>query len=376
MNTYKVGHSYIDNIANSKDQDQFVNFLPGMGNSGGIRPVKYKNLKSPLPAYVVLITSQLNHRSHNPWDDIIDYVSGKIYYWGDAKFNIYKKYKEFMGNLYLERINDTVLDANFKDVPPILHFSKSEKGKVIFNGLCVINKLDMTWYEDNDKPVKNYRAELTILDEDEINVDWLNSRAKSVDLNETNNLAPSAWKEYIKGRVKKLDLYKKEIKSTEEQLPDSNSEDAKVLEKLVELSPVQFEAVIVEMFKMQNLVHHNIYRTRHVKDGGFDFIGEFVIPYPLHYKIQFLGEVKRYSRKNGVGPEMISRLVARLGRGQYGVFITTSFYTRQAQAEVLEDGYPVRLYNGKDLINFLRESRLIKNGTINKKWIDLVTASV
>ncbi len=28
MNKYKVGHSYIDDIANSKDIDQFVKWLP------------------------------------------------------------------------------------------------------------------------------------------------------------------------------------------------------------------------------------------------------------------------------------------------------------------------------------------------------------
>ncbi|MBK9415431.1 MAG: hypothetical protein IPN61_18765 [Bacteroidetes bacterium] len=178
MKVFKVGHSYIDNIGNAKEKDEFVSILPGMGNSGGIRPVRFHKYKSLLPSYIVLITSQINHRSDNPWDDIIDYVSGKIYYWGDAKFNKYKSYKEFQGNMVLLRTYETVLDADYKEVPPILHFSKAEKGKVVFNGLCVLNKLEMTWYEDDGKPIKNYRSELTILDEDEISVDWINSRPK------------------------------------------------------------------------------------------------------------------------------------------------------------------------------------------------------
>ncbi len=101
-------------------------------------------------------------------------------------------------------------------------------------------------------------------------------------------------------------------------------------------------------------------------------LGEFTIPYPLKYKIEFLGEAKKYSRKNGVGPELVSRLVARLGRGQYGIFVTTSYYTKP-QSEVLEDGYPVKLYSGIDLINFLREQRIIDNDEIKDGWLESVT---
>ena len=165
MNTYKVGHSYVDDIANSKDKDQFVKWLPGMGNSGGIRPVKYKNIKTDFPAYIILITRQTAHHHYNPWDDIVDYVSGKIYYWGDAKFNKEKNYKDFAGNKILLKTYENVLDANYETIPPILHFSKTESGKVVFNGLCVIRKLEMTWYEDKGKLIKNYRSELIILDD-------------------------------------------------------------------------------------------------------------------------------------------------------------------------------------------------------------------
>jgi HJR/Mrr/RecB family endonuclease len=371
--SYKVGHSYIDDIANSKDKDQFVKWLPGMGNSGGVRPVKFKNIKTDLPAYIILITRQTAHHHYNPWDDIVDYVSGKIYYWGDAKFNKDKNYKDFAGNKILLKTYENVLDANYASIPPILHFSKTESGKITFNGLCVIRKLEMTWYEDKGKPVKNYRSELIILDEEEVSVAWLNERANCKSPDEISKFSPPIWCDYIKGRTKKIEVFKKEIKSTEEQLPNENTEDAKILESLTELNPTQFEAVLVELFREMPHIHHNILRTRAVKDGGFDFIGEFTIPFPLKYKIEFLGEAKKYNRKNSVGPEMVSRLVARLGRGQYGIFVTTSYYTKQAQTEVLEDGYPVKLYSGIDLVNFLREQRLIDSGKIKSGWIDSVT---
>lgn len=373
---YKIGHSYIDDIANSKDKDQFVKWLPGMGNSKGIRPVKYKNFKSDLPAYIILITREVSHRHYNPWDDIIDYVSGKIYYWGDAKFNKDKNYKDFDGNKVLLKVYENILDANFASIPPILHFSKSESGKVVYNGLCVLRKLEMTWYEDKKIPIKNYRFELIILDEEEISVTWLNQRVNCASFDLINNNSPVVWNEYLKGRIKKIEVFKKEIKSTGEQLPVENSDDDKILTSLTNLNPTEFETVIVELFRQMPYVHHNILRTRAVKDGGFDFIGEFTIPYPLKYKIEFLGEVKKYNRSNGIGPEMVSRLVARLGRGQFGIFVTTSYYTKQAQTEVLEDGYPVKLYNGIDLINIFRELRLIDNGEIKENWLKSITSLI
>ena len=51
-------------------------------------------------------------------------------------------------------------------MPPILHFSRREKSVIRFNGLCVLDRLELTWYEHHGRPVRNYRAHLTILDEE------------------------------------------------------------------------------------------------------------------------------------------------------------------------------------------------------------------
>lgn len=372
MNTYRVGHSYVDDIANSREKDQFVKWMPGMGNSKGIRPVRYKHLSIDVPAFIVLLTRQSAHRHFNPWDDIIDYIAGKIYYWGDAKFSNKKSYKDFDGNKILLKSFEKHLDGNYNIVPPVLHFSKNEKGKVIFNGLCVIEKLGITWYEDNAKPVKNYRCELTVLDEDEVDLKWLINRVCSDNISDINSQAPKIWKEYIKGRVKKIEVFKKEIKTKELQLPITKT-DIEILKSLCNLTSFQFETALVEIFRELPHVHHNITGTRPSKDGGFDFFGEFSLPFPIGYSIKFLGEAKKYDINNSIGPGKVSRLVARLGRGEFGIFVTTSYYTKQAQEETLKDGYPVKLYSGIDLVNFLKELRLIDNGRIKQEWIDLIT---
>lgn len=373
-NEYKIGHEYIDDIANSNSSDQFVKWLPGIGNSKGIRPAKSKNEETKLPAFIILVTRNVSHKHHNPWDDIVDYGSSTIFYWGDAKFSHLKNYKDFDGNRCLIAVYEKYLDGNLSEIPPILHFSKRQKGKVTFNGLCIIKGAQLTWFEDEQKPVKNYRFELTILDEEKVNVSWLLKRIQSI--RESNSLAPESWVSFISGRVRKLNLLKKEILKREDQLPPTSSRERKILEALVGLKAVEFEAFLVDLIKELPHVSHNVTRTRFVKDGGFDFHGDFILPFPFSYKIEFLGEAKKYNLNNPVKPENISRLVARLGRGQYGIFFTTSYYTRQAQEEVLQDEYPVRLYSGLDIINMLRELKLIEGDSINRKWMDNVLKNI
>ena len=60
----------------------------------------------------------------------MDYNSGRIVYWGDAKFdeqNRDRNLSDFTGNKILLGIHDLILKQKKKFVPPILHFSKNKK---------------------------------------------------------------------------------------------------------------------------------------------------------------------------------------------------------------------------------------------------------
>ena len=121
-------------------------------------------------------------------------------------------------------------------------------------------------------------------------------------------------------------------------------------------------------------LEHTITQTRYVNDSGFDFFGTFTMPLPVGYEIPMRGEAKRW--KQGVGVGEVSRLVARLKRGEYGIFVTTSYYTRQAQEEVLEDAYPVKLFAGVDLVRFLRELKLVSDEQLNQEWLSAISLTV
>lgn len=376
---YIINHKYKDTGSSKKDNDQFLKWLnidgSGMLNSPGIRPLKFVNKDNGinLPAYLVLVTHEKKREgSYNPWDDMVDFSTGKIYYWGDSKNDPKRRYEDFQGNKCLKEIYENTLDRKYDIIPPILHFSKPEKGSVVFNGICVIDKLELTWFEDADTPVKNYRCILTILDSEEVEISWLHERANCKDRTLLNNNAPKVWKDYINGKVNKLNIWKKQLRNIDSQLPISGSEEDSILRQLVDLKPVEFEAVTVALFKQLPHITHTITRTQPSRDGGFDFYGHFKIPHPISYDIHFLGEVKKFSRTTAVQPKHVSRLVARLNRGQYGIFVTTSYYTSQTQQEVLEDGYPVKLFSGIDLVNFCKELNLVVKGVIRSEWLSRI----
>jgi len=380
MKKYSIGQIYRDKSKKDDPEDQFMNWInlknSGMLNSPGIRPLNYSsNLKQKgLPAYLILVTNEKTVGTKNPWDDFIDLNSSKIDYWGDAKIRGEDEIDDFKGNQTLRKIYNHVLTQNKTLLPPILHFSKPQKGYIKFNGLCVLEDLKISRFEQEYQFIKNYKAVLTIIDCDDVYVDWLHYRVKCEDEKEINlhENCPDAWIKYLDGQTNKLEVWRKEVKSKEQQLPSNNTFEYEILDQLLKIEHFAFEKIIVNLFKQIGEVVHEVYETRKTNDGGFDFFGSFILPNPINYKIKFRGEVKRYKQNNSVDPKSISRLVARLKRQEYGIFVTTSYFSNQAQKEVLEDDYPIHLISGLDLVNMFKQLGLVTNNQINKKWLDSI----
>lgn len=379
-NQYRVAHTYTDKGNPHLEGDEFSGWLAinghTIGMTGGIRPRSLvREIGIVLPAYVVLVTAHIAGDYANPWHDVIDERAGVIRYWGDAKYSDRgKSCDAFAGNRCLKAIYDELLVGDRSILPPILHFSRRSAGQLVFNGLCALEMMELTWFEDRGRPIRNYRYDLAILDTEYVNVEWLRSRVMAASKQSLMAGAPDAWRDYIRGRTRRRQIWKAHVRSSEAQLPKSGSTDEKILHQLVSLSPKQFECVIVALFREMKTVEHAIMQTRYVNDSGFDFFGTFTMPLPVGYEIPLRGEVKRW--KQGVGVGEVSRLVARLRRGEYGIFVTTSYYTRQAQEEVLEDAYPVKLYAGIDLVRFLRELKLVSGDRLKEEWLAAISFDV
>jgi hypothetical protein len=380
---YEIGLTYVDKGGVSHADDQFLRWvnIPGSGmlNSPGIRPLKNVHgvLPPGVPAYLILVTHERSAASElNPWEDVVDLSRAEIRYWGDAKAHSSKRLDDFDGNAVLRRVFDHLLESRRDISPPILHFSKPRAGTVRFNGLSVLERLDLAWFYDGDRPVRNYHAKLCVLDCGAVSLGWLHHRAtaKSIEVLDVHPECPDSWRRYKDGETRAIDIWCREIRSKASQMPVEGSDDDSVLSQLVALPPFDFERVVVAVFRELNEVTHHIEGTRPTGDGGFDFFGRFVLQRPLGYAIHFRGEVKRYARNTAVSPKDVSRLVARLGRREYGVFVTTSYFTEQAQREVLTDSYPVHLVSGADLVSMLRYLRLAESGSIRSSWLRSVLA--
>lgn len=370
VKTKMQGYHTNDDFASKISIDRVQHW--GIANAGGIRILSAgRNGKKDdklLPAAVFLITSQPASVFHNPWEDSIDYATGTAIYWGDAKYREGYDVERWKGNALLAKIYDLVLRGEYSFTPPILYFVKEKKSEVVFKGLCVIDSLEKTWFEDKGKRVINYRFTLSILNVDRIDPDWLVSRARNGNIDPDDKTVPEAWKRYTRNGYKdKLFVWSKKIKSKEQQRPLSGSPGEHLLRQLEKMHHFTFEKAICNLLETYKGIIHRITQTRNVKDGGFDMEGEFRLPAPFNYPIRFKGEVKRY--KKAIGPEYVSRLVARLERGEYGLFFTTGYFTEDAQKEVIEDSYPVRLVCGAELYDFFYEARVLDENGIKESWL-------
>ena len=386
---WRVGHQYRDKAGVKFKDDELLRWLNtsagSIANSGGIR-FKYPVSGGPvdpetgraIPVFFVLTTRDMSGQHHNPWDDVVDEVSGNIYYWGDAKFSGREKlFNQFPGNGCVEAANNLRLAGRLDEMPPILHFSRPRKGVLRFNGLCALSDVRHAWFEDEGRPIKNLRILLSILDTETVPAEWLRQRVVANDVREADQkYAPEVWKKVLKGKIERRQVWSSKVRSKQQQVPEPGSDDEKILAEVSALSPAQFEAFTVALIdKLPDIVpglEHRVTRTRRTGDHGIDFFGMFKIPYPIDYEIEFLGEAKRY--KTAITPDQVSRLVARLGRGQFGLYFTTSWYSEQTQREIEADRYPVRLFSGQDIVNILRAGDCLSGGHIRSDWRELALA--
>ena len=368
---FEVGMEYRDRGSPNKPDDQFLRWInipgSGMKNMGGIRWLKTKSKERKNSDGIVLVSSHLNVDSHNPWDDIVDFHLGTIRYWGDAKFHKNKRIDDFQGNINLRRAID---ESSRTRHPFILHFSKIRSGWMRFNGLCVLNSLDLAWFQDEGRPVQNYRATLSILDCKRVSVDWITRWRTEEELRVRLEGAPKAWCDYVGGKkISVIRAWSGKILTTRDQIPSPGSSEEKALEQLHSMDPFAFEAMVVNLIgDVGAKIIRDLKKTRDRRDGGFDFSGTFILPEPFQYEINFKGEVKRH--RNMISPNHVSRLVARLDRGEYGIFVTTSAFTKQAQEEVFEMRYPVSLVHSKKLISMIKSTRYWSDKGIDQNWLD------
>lgn len=336
--------------------------LLGCGNRGGFRRVG--NAREGYK-FIVLYSSL----SDPDWPDSIDFYNGMVTYYGDNKNPGSDLHKTGLGgNSILRDYFDALHQKQYEKIPPIFLFTKGAQDRdVIFRGLLVPGKTGISDTEDlvaiwkikNGQRFQNYRAIFTVLDIAKIEREWLR------DLHngnlETSN-TPKHWLAWRMGKKVPASLTAEktvENRSKAEQLPQ-NSKDQAIL-KSIHASFMDdsygFEKCAAELVMLMDKNIANYDLTRRTRDGGRDATGVYKIGLPDNsIKVEFAIEAKCYSVTNSVGVKETSRLISRLRHRQMGFLVTTSYVNDQAYKEIIEDGHPVVIISGGDIVKILNRA--------------------
>lgn len=345
--------------------DDVLTKLMNVQNAGGFR---FRNiLNSTDKAYIVLYSSN----EDIDWPDVLEAETGKFKYYGDNK-RPGDKVDSKKGNLILEAIFN---ETNRNRIPPIFVFMKnptvSSNRSVKFLGLAVPedyhlgkeNSLKAIWRTSNGERFINYEAHFTILNTKSLDREWLICLINGDSLN--SSFAPESWVKYVKyGLTDDIILRapkNKEYRSKNEQLPSTNKELKKLdfIYQYYKDDPYKFEYFAAKLVGLMdnNFLNFNI--TRAVRDGGIDAIGEYRLGHKNNsIKLRCALEAKCYQRDNSNGVKLLSRLISRLKYRDFGIFVTTSYVSEQAYKELLEDGHPVIIISGKDIVEILTNNRI------------------
>lgn len=361
---------------NGNSSDDPLAKLLSVSNQGGFRIRGKRND----PQLIVLLSSM----EDLDWPDEIDLSTGTFVYYGDNK-KPGRKLDETnrYGNNLLELIFARHHSGERHLVPPILIFTKAGIYRdVIFRGLAVPGQIGSThnddlvavWHASKGQRFQNYKATFTILDLPHIPRYWLTEIIEGKPAAESEN-APVEWLKWVKsGQYTPLIAKRSQlIRSRNEQLPSAKN-DLKILSTIHEYfksDPYAFEACAAHLVRvcLPDTVELDI--TRRYRDGGRDGIGKLRIGRSeSSVLVDFAIEAKCYAAANSVGVREVSRLISRLRHRQFGVLVTTSWLHDQAYREIVEDGHPVMILAGKDIVDLVKQTGL-KDCMAVANWLAL-----
>jgi len=304
-----------------------------------IAPPKKRKTEFSYPAIVISSSPHSRGSEWNPWHDNFEPDLGYVRYFGDAKKpgnpSEAPGNKLLLAELGRHTSGDLAVRSNSS---PLVFFERVKvedrtHGNLKFHGFGVIERAELvTQFNPGLGYFTNYVftfAVLSLSDEDEeFSWDWINSRRSSeVGSQESLSLAPVSWQKWIKhGHT---NFYSKAGKHRFELLASR---------------------VVMSHVNSYAGGYSEGWVTRGSGDGGVDFVGKVRLGQGLAaVDVVVLGQAKCESPDTPTSGVALARTVARLKRGWIGAYVTTSFFSKQSQIEVIEDSYPLIKISGKTL---------------------------
>ena len=327
------------------------------------------------PAFILYSTNYKRSSASNPWMDIIDEDRGFALYHGDNR-HPHRPASEARGNQQFMAVIEQYSDPALRNAaPPVLLFEDHVvdgrvKGYRRFSGFGVPTNVHVQAQASQEGHFANLAIELALfgLDADQGLFDWSwidDRRDGLLNLSEANRRAPKSWKMWVHGGASALDRVRRNVLRTRILSPtdqrDMPVDDRAILERVhshYSSTPHHFEGLA--SLVAQRLLGPDCSRgwvTKRSGDGGIDFVSRLVVGTGFSTaSLVVLGQAKALHPDSGtVAGRDLARVTARLQRGWLGVFVTTGTFTKQAQAELDVDGYPIVLINGQQMAQVLRK---------------------
>ena len=270
-------------VGNAGD-DQIQRLLP-VGNQGGIR------YSGSLPRSDIRLIVLYTSGGDRDWPDAFDLFTGVFTYYGDNKRPGHELHDTSRsGNALLRRVFDltrTPVSPRY-GVPPILVFSKAERGRdVVFRGLAVPgaqavmpgDDLVAVWRTAGDLRFQNYRGIFTILDTDLLSRVWLDD---VIEGNPLSKACPPAWHRWVSAGVySPLISERIGTRSRTQQVPRDHAGRSVLAEihrhfNLTLGNPYRFEQCAVDLWRMIGRATGEVDLTRPWRDGGRDAVGSYL----------------------------------------------------------------------------------------------------
>ena len=318
-----------------------------------------------------------------PWHDDLDPFAGHVRYYGDNKPGLNVDPAESTGNravleqFGLHRSNsrdDRLAAAPMLFFEGVIHQGR-EKGFWRFIGLGVLERAELvTQVDRRGRPFTNYAFDCTLLDlaPEGLNLAWewiAARRDPSWSPEDALRLAPESWRKWVEVGAAVLDRVRQSVAryrvaEPSEQRPEPGTPAEAALRAVVEhyktggawtgVGEHRFESMASEITGSL-LNETGRYRrgwiTKRGGDGGIDFVGRLDLGSTASgLRLIVLGQAKCKAGDSAATSGLdLARTVARLDRGWVGSFVTTGYFTPQAQREVLDDRFPLLLVNGRQV---------------------------
>ena len=331
-----------------------------------------------IPAIIISSSPHKAGTDITPWEDEFDPDHGRIRYYGDNKTPSQSADKAPGNALLLKSfLAYSSPDSNTRQnngIPLIflkrVEYDGRKKGNLMFQGFGIIESVELiTQYDPKlDNPYfSNYVYNMCVFsmtDEGEsFSWDWINARRDpGLSTADADKLAPKAWKKWIKEgptglyKVRRNVAIGKVIPDSE-QKPAPGSKEEAILKDIYSFYQDKrhvFELLAMrvtqEIFEESGVPFTPGWITQKSGDRGIDFVAKLDISSQMSaLKVVVLGQAKCEKLDKPTNGLHIARTVARLKRGWFGVYVTTSYFSRNVQLEVMDDQYPIMLICGKKL---------------------------